>query len=250
MNASGLRSLAAIILSVGTVLVVGAHGAADAATLCEKPSGVLAMRDGACKKKEVPIPPSTFQGAEGPQGSAGSQGPQGPQGLQGPPGASGGGGQGPDVVVDSNHNVVGLLDSANYATHRVLVNLPNYGPAAVGMDAAGLLQSGPPFFNLLPDLFYDSSNCSGEAFLIPQNPAPFVPVAVVNPNGPDLWLPGQPMTGHTSKSLESYVGGPCGGFVTAHALCCVTIPNTPQQVVPAVHVDASVLGTPPFSAAP
>ena len=70
MNATSARILAAIILSCGTMVVVGAHGTADAATLCRKPSGVLALRDGACKNKEVATPLSVVDddGTPGPVG--------------------------------------------------------------------------------------------------------------------------------------------------------------------------------------
>ena len=70
----GMRTGLATALVVA-VAVVGGHGVADAATLCKKPSGVLAARDGNCKKKEVAMPTNLLQGEEGGQGPAGQQGP-------------------------------------------------------------------------------------------------------------------------------------------------------------------------------
>jgi hypothetical protein len=55
---------------------------ASAMTLCQKKTGVLALRE-ACKKKEAPVDPATIVGTvQGPQG------PEGPQGPQGEPGSA------------------------------------------------------------------------------------------------------------------------------------------------------------------
>ena len=64
----GMRTGLATALGLA-VAVVGGHGVADAATLCRKPSGVLAARDGKCKKKEVAMAADLLPGRRGCTGS-------------------------------------------------------------------------------------------------------------------------------------------------------------------------------------
>jgi len=254
MNATSARILAAIILSCGTMVVVGAHGTADAATLCRKPSGVLALRDGACKNKEVATPLSVVDddgtpGPVGQPGPGGQPGPQGPQGPQGPGGTPGQPGTpaGPHVV-DSTRRVVSVFDAAHPLFNYLLVDIPNYGFAEVRI--------GPNLvFDTFSQLNYDSPNCTGPA-LVASNPNFFVQFAQVN--GDDLWLPGSPVnTAHLIRSIEQAIpSATCtgaGGTVTSPGLCCnnLTGPGTLMSVVPAVHFAVSAaVGTAPFSIMP
>jgi hypothetical protein len=68
------------------VAVLGAP-AAHGAVLCTKKSGVLAVRDASCRKKETQVALADF-GAVGPAGPTGPQGPAGPAGPGGPIGPS------------------------------------------------------------------------------------------------------------------------------------------------------------------
>jgi len=56
--------------------------AASAAVLCQKASGVLCVRDPACKRKETQVTPASIGivGPSGPQGNLGPAGPTGPAG--------------------------------------------------------------------------------------------------------------------------------------------------------------------------
>jgi hypothetical protein len=241
-----MRTGAATAL-VAAVAVVGARGAADAATLCKKPSGVLAMRDGACKKKEAAMPLSLFageDGAQGPAGQQGTQGTQGPQGAQGPQGPGGTPGQpgapaGPRVV-DSTGKLVGVLDID--AGGAVMVTFPNYGRANVSMNTKGV-------FNTPVTLYYQTGNCSDDPLSLPAS-SDFLQYARVH--GSHLWLPSSPAKTYTVHSAETVLS-PCTtpNFTTAHGLCCVTTFSGTGTAVPAVHFDmSSAVGTPPFSLAP
>lgn len=67
---------------VGVVValaVIGAAGDGSAAVVCKKKSGVVVLRDDACRKKETAVAPSEL-GAAGLQGEAGPQGDVGPRG--------------------------------------------------------------------------------------------------------------------------------------------------------------------------
>jgi hypothetical protein len=232
-----MRTGAATAL-VAAVVVVGAHGAADAATLCKKPSGVLAARDGTCKKKEEAMPASVFEGQDGEQGPAGPQGPQGPQGSAGQNGQNGAPGApaGPRVV-DSTGKAVGVLDIV-YANY-VLVTFPNYGPADVYIRPNGVSDSGLYFA-------YESANCSGDLLMFRSDA--FLQYAMVR--GSDLWLPPTTTTSHTLHSYEGSGSCTAPNFAGPHGGCCHINQNFTDKVGPAVHFDVSVVGTPPFSLAP
>lgn len=214
-----------------TVLAAGAHCAADAATLCKKPSGVLAARD-TCKRKEQPMPASLFQGDAGAQGPAGQEGPQGPGGPSGPAGAAAG-----PRVVDSNGKSVGVLDDYG----RVMTTIPTYGRAIVSL--------GPDHVkDTYPRLDYTSPNCVGTP-LIRAATNTFVPSARVN--GTDLWLPGTAVSlGAALQSFE-YITSSCiaPDFVDSHGLCCRNLSFTADETT-GVHFDVSIVGTPPFSLQP
>src|SRR5207247_11096031 len=78
------------VLVVAGVVTVGS--AASAAVVCKKKSGVLVLRDTACKARESAVS----------LGSFGLVGPAGPSGTVGPPGAAGPGARcaplGPDAT--------------------------------------------------------------------------------------------------------------------------------------------------------
>ena len=62
--------------------------AASAGVLCAKRNGVLAIRDGGCKRRESVIDVASL-GLLGPPGGAGPTGPEGPTGVPGTPGTPG-----------------------------------------------------------------------------------------------------------------------------------------------------------------
>jgi len=233
----GMRTSLATALVVA-VAVVGGHGMAAAATLCMKPSGVLAARDGKCKKKEVVMPASLLQGEEGAQGP---QGPAGTTGSPGAPGAPGAPGKAGDPagarIVDSTGKTVGVADYYD----DVLVMFPNYGPAVVWLSPSQVVDTHPV-------LTYESTDCSGSP-LVPPDTFDLLMFAEVHGN--DLWLPGSPKASHTTKSKEKEDPN-CnanGGNNTPRGMCCYT-GGTTADFVPAVHFDVSAaVGTPPFSVA-
>jgi hypothetical protein len=221
---------------VAAVAVTAGHGVADAAAtaaLCRKPSGVLAAR-AKCKKKEVQMPMTEFQGDPGTPGAPGAPGTQGPAGATGPQGKPG------DPagvrIVDSTGKAVGIAD--NY--DEVVVTFSNYGPAVVGMDQAHIFDTGT-------FLQYESSDCSDTALMGP--PTDLLAYAWVH--GSDLWLPGSPKASHSIQSyeVEDSTCAADGGNATPRGLCCFSTSFT-DDLVPAVHFDLSTaVGTPPFSVA-
>jgi hypothetical protein len=126
----------AVLLAIGFSAI-----ATDAAILCAKKNGLVALRDSTCKKKETQVDPIAL-GLQGPQG------PQGPQGLQGPAGADGTARAFGEVEIDAmgnyalvagtTRNVVGLtqggggnpaacieLDPSIDAATAIVVAIPN-----------------------------------------------------------------------------------------------------------------------------
>src|SRR3989442_9315276 len=100
-----------VLITGLSVLVIAC--AAQAAVLCKKNAGVIAVRD-ACKAKETRLDPDALglrgsqgakgdsgqQGATGSPGSPGATGPMGSPGATGPMGSPGATGpQGPALVV-------------------------------------------------------------------------------------------------------------------------------------------------------
>jgi hypothetical protein len=60
--------------AVVALAVIGSAGHGSAAVLCKKKSGVVVIRDDACRKKETAVALAEF-GAVGPQGEVGPRGP-------------------------------------------------------------------------------------------------------------------------------------------------------------------------------
>ncbi len=64
----------------GATVVAGAVLTSEAAVLCKKKNGLVAVRDSACAKKETLVDPVSL-GLQGPTGATGSQGPTGAAGT-------------------------------------------------------------------------------------------------------------------------------------------------------------------------
>ena len=87
-----------VAAGVLTALSAVSQEAATAAVLCQKPSGVLCVRDPACKRKETHVTPE----------SLGLVGPSGPQGNLGPPGPTGPAGRSALTPLQSGETISGL----------------------------------------------------------------------------------------------------------------------------------------------
>ena len=92
-----MRWMVAVCVLAALASVVSQE-AASAAVLCQKPSGVLCVRDPACKRKETQVTPE----------SLGLVGPSGPQGNLGPPGPTGPAGRSALTPLQSGETISGL----------------------------------------------------------------------------------------------------------------------------------------------
>jgi hypothetical protein len=135
------------------VLLGGVYSSADAAVLCQNPSGVVSVRT-QCRSDETRLDPVAL-GLVGPQGPQGIPGPQGPAGPPGSAGATGA--QGP----------------AGTARGYALVSIFNPSDGSLSIDSSkskGFVSSTNPAFGLVC-LFPDSA-----AGISSNDPASVTPI--------------------------------------------------------------------------
>jgi hypothetical protein len=134
-----------------------------------------------------PIGPQGPQGLQGPQGPTGADGPigppgpagatglQGPQGLQGPVGPVGPPGEPVLRLVDAaGVTIAPVVGVDGDKAHKVLVAL------AVGGKLANVWAHATHFEGTAPAIvYYQTPDCSGQAFLPATPPAPIFPRTVV-----------------------------------------------------------------------
>lgn len=183
------------------------------------------------------------EGAMGPSGASGPSGPVGPQGVAGPPGSAGPQGipgitgptgpQGPQGLAGSIHvwsadgfdlglsyglfyGAVGgsVLDRpASQNVWVLLLEQPN-GPgtpqafvwrAVTGGAAVSCVM----YANLTTSIYFATSNCSGQGYMMSTFAPPngFACVASVPGGGPHLFLSSGPVVG--TPALSSLEGGSC-----------------------------------------
>jgi len=241
---------------------------AQAAVLCKKKkSGVVVMRD-ACRKKETKIDLGQFgvTGAAGPPGTPGAPGAPGAPGSPGSTGAPGAQGPaGPALVVkDANGTFVGVVADASNATRvwrRIGDVLVIFG---VSQDGNSLL----PAIVGEGSQYYESSDCSGQAFGVARGATPLVGPTFSSPmeGGPGSRLYYSTAlngTAHTIRSqnespavhaqspADCWSGPGCTAFVVPPDQCCCTVdpPQTVTAYVPLQSTDVAgtALGlVPPF----
>jgi hypothetical protein len=227
---NGIRSIA---MAAAALALVAGRG--DAA-LCVKKSGVVVLRD-ACKKKESPIDPAQFVGAQGPAGGNGATGGAGTPGAPGAPGQQGAKGDPGDFhVVDSTGRIIGLGDVGH--TARMAVKVPGVGPGIlfVADNNDGFLQGDIT-------LYHEKTDCTDDPLVqvFRSDLIPFISAFANTAYFPDL-----PGSTRTIKS-EEFDTNTCSTFITTRGLCCENF-NTPEDlfVASAVVVPLPNLGTAPF----
>ena len=158
--------IASKLFCTGALIVLGTAAHADAQTsgkirACIVNNGsvkILAANEN-CNARETAIEWNV----------AGPQGPQGPQGPEGPPGSGGAGVQ----VRNSSGELLGpVLDSTT-----VVLTLPTGRKVSAQLFAAG-----PPA-NWTVTQYYESTDCSGEAFVAWQSIEELLPPALVRRSG-------------------------------------------------------------------
>jgi hypothetical protein len=229
---NGIRSIA--IAATALALVAGRVNA----TMCVKKSGVVVVRD-ACKKKESPIDPAQFAGAQGPAGAGGATGGTGAPGAPGAPGAKGAKGDPGDFpVVDSTGRIIGIGDVGH--SDSIALKVPGVGPGILFAD-----ENDEGFFQGDITLYHENTDCTGEPLVrvFRSDLIPFIGAFANTAYFPDL-----PGSTRTIKSDE-FDTNTCSTFITSRGLCCENF-QTPEDlfVAPAVVVPLANLGTPPFHA--
>ena len=235
-----MNSIRFIAIAAGALALVA--GRADA-VICVKKSGTVVMR-AVCRKKETPIDPAQFVGAQGPAGRDGAQGPagrDGGQGLAGTDGAQGKRGEKGDKgdpgdfrVVDSTGQFVGIVDVGHSDAMAVVV--PGVGIGILYTEDGG-------FYRYVDSLYHESTGCDDEP-LVEVNRYDLIPY--VQAFAATAYFPGQPTSTRTLKSYE-YSADQCSTFITERGLCCADLTSPREALVaPTAPVPLSTLGTPPF----
>jgi len=224
----GIRSIA--IAASALALVAGR---ADAA-VCVKKSGIVVVRD-ACKKKESPLAPAQFAGAQGP---AGVDGGTGSPGAPGTPGATGPKGDPGDYsVIDSTGRIVGIGDVGH--PDNIALKVPGVGAGILFVN-----ENNDGFFQGDITLYHESTDCA-DAPLVQVFAFDLIPDIGAFAN--TAYFPDLPGSTRTIKSRE-FDTDTCSTFITTRGLCCEDVTPFDILVAPAVLVPLTNLGTAPFHA--
>jgi hypothetical protein len=180
--------IASKVLCTGALVIFGTAAYADAQTSakirgCIMNSGSLRVLAGneSCRANETAIEWNV----------AGPMGPQGPQGPDGPPG-TGTGSVGVRVVNALGEDLGPVLDSTT-----VVMTLPTGRKVLAQLFAAG-----PPA-NWAVAQYYQSNNCSGEAYVSWMSMEELLPPALVRKNGVWAIRPGS-IAQRTVGSMRVY----------------------------------------------
>src|SRR5262249_47501995 len=217
-------------ISIAAIAVTFVAGQVEAA-MCVKKSGVVVVRD-ACRKKESPIDPAQFVGAQGPAGADGAPGSTGAPGTPGSPGAPGA--QGPTGapgaqgakgdtgefrVVDSTGRSIGIGDVGYTAS--VAVQVPGVGTGVFTVD-----DNNEGFYQYA-ELYHESTGCTGEP-LVRVYASDLVPYIGAFAN--TAYFPKLPGSSRTLKSRE-YPINMCSTFITSRGLCCEDLADPEERIV-------------------
>ena len=222
------------LLSVALALCLGA-AVADAATVCVRKNGRLALRP-ACRAGERTFDPSGFA-------VAGSEGPSGPQGPAGAAGTF------PLRLVDAIDQEVGeVFQLQPSGLARVRISRPPlpepvlFFVTAKGFESTALGQVA---------VWYASANCAGVPY-IRDNYAQYLQLPRAEVSGTAAYHTTALPADLQMQSLEIDYGGvqcPAGLTATPRATCCENYTQTVLGVRPAVRVELVSFGLrPPFRA--
>ncbi len=230
------RGRGALVAAVLVGMVVGGPSA-DARVLCRKPSGKIFARE-ACRRKEAHVDP----------GQLGVGGPQGMSGVSGPAGAAG---SLPIRITDANGREVGPLAEILGGALLAVTPAGETAPVLVEIEPAGISDSARFGDNLGTQLFYESTDCTGEPFIFDQSQGTFLVYTLVI--GSTVSYPVGPPRDVAVRSIEHpRTAGLCGALTpTDRGTCCEG--GLPQMIAmrsPARRFAiADIPFTPPFSAA-
>ena len=178
--------IASKVLLTGALVIFGTAANADAQTSakirgCVTNNGSLKVLSGSetCAAREIAVEWNLV----------GPMGPQGPQGPQGPAGAGGGGVR---LLNASNEELGPIIDST-----AAVLTLPSGRKVAAQLFAAG-----PPV-NWPVTQYYQSTDCSGEAFVAWMNLEELLPPALVRKSGVWAVRPGS-IAQRAVKSMLPY----------------------------------------------
>jgi collagen triple helix repeat protein len=233
------------------VVLVGIWGRAEAAVLCQKNSGVLAVRE-ECKNKETQVDPAAVglqgpPGPPGPKGDKGDPGPQGPpgsQGEKGEPGPQGPPGPAPQflAVYDSNGAKLGDATSSDLVSASVPFRVRGY-PFTLEVHRDFL--AGGTFPTV--DAVWKSADCSGEPFLPAPGTGSFLmPLLTVSGPGRTVYLADDTLSRQSITAKSAWLSPPHSDPTVFPSGLCIAINNT-IEVFPATPLlDLNALFTPPF----
>lgn len=172
---------AGAVLILGTAIQAGAQTSSGKLRVCVGPSGAMRMLTAGetCRTSETAVE-WNLAGTPGPQGPQGTQGPQGAQGPQGPQGLTGAtgaqGAQGPQGVAGPQGEPGPASQVAGGGGLRVVNAFgDDLGPLLDSSTVVLTLPSGrKSYADLFPanapagwtvTQFYQTADCSGEAFV-------------------------------------------------------------------------------------
>jgi hypothetical protein len=207
-------------------LILLAASVGDAKVFCQRKSSEVVVRE-ACRKRETLLSPEAL----GIVGAPGAQGASGPRGEDG--GA-------PFKVVDANGKTMGVFTT--FIQPAVLVGLP-------GLDQFIRVFVGPDgYVNVesFPQIYYESSDCTGTGYKSNSYEYGPVPEAIVA--GAAAFYETGPTTTITAASFEQTCTSDPPN--TPRGSCCSTI-STTRIAAPTAAVPLATLGfTPPFRLVP
>lgn len=221
--------------------------------VCARRNGILALRETTCHAKERVTDLSS--GTQGPPGERGPTGPPGPAGTPGQPGPAGTPGppgpRGPEGLASTSGIVV--KDSRGYLVGPIVSVTPTIVVRRVGdiLLSLGVLSDGFTSASLAPQVYYQSSDCTGTPLLLTGawNKLPLVRSAVVA--GDTAYYPGGAPTLRSRQATAYPVASAAdcvGGIFLLPGLCCQSQPADTVPLSAAASLDLSTLGLlPPFS---
>lgn len=232
-----MTSLRGAFIAAAVVRLVLGASSADARVLCSKASGKVFARE-TCRKKETPL--------DAAQLVAGA-----PKGPVGPPGAPGAPGAVPIRVTDAIGREVGPIVDVTDAAYLALAPPGEETPVVVLIEPAGFFESTRFGDNEFVQLFYPSTDCSGDPSMSIGYQHGLYAYALVI--GTTVSYPAGASRDVAVRLAEhGPAAGACPGMTpTDRGTCCEGgLPGTTRMLDPARRLAfADIPFTPPFSAA-